>query len=192
MTKLLDLIFQMVVHPKNALNEITEFNLLKESIVICIISCILFMIAAFGKDSGIIAGFVVILLIVINLIMHAASVHYISSLWNGSGSAKGITSGFISNTIAYAFCVFPVFFAQWGFENISKILFIVIAIWSYVLDVIAIRENYKFTIGKSIVVNFIPQLIILALILLLVVLTTLSAISGIMELQNLESVVSQI
>ena len=184
MTKLLDLIFQMVVHPKNALNEITEFNLLKESIVICIISCILFMIAAFGKDSGIIAGFVVILLIVINLIMHAASVHYISSLWNGSGSAKGITSGFISNTIVYAFCVFPVFFAQWGFENISKILFIVIAIWSYVLDVIAIR--------KSIVVNFIPQLIILALILLLVVLTTLSAISGIMELQNLESVVSQI
>ena len=92
MTKLLDLIFQMVVHPKNALNEITELNLLKESIVICIISCILFMIAAFGKDSGIIAGFVVILLIAINLIMHAASVHYISSLWNGSGSAKGITS----------------------------------------------------------------------------------------------------
>ena len=37
MTKLLDLIFQMVVHPKNALNEITELNLLKESIVICII-----------------------------------------------------------------------------------------------------------------------------------------------------------
>lgn len=192
MTQLLDTIYQMVIHPSTALYEITKEKTMKEPLIISIISIILLIISSFDKNSGLLGSILIILSIIINIALHSGAIHYISSLWGGSGKAIGITKGFIANTIIYGFCVFPMFFMAWGFETIARILFILIAIWGYVLDVIAIRENYGFTTNKSILIMLIPQIITIIIVAIFTVVLMLSAISGIMELQNIGTMINQI
>lgn len=192
MSNFLDLLFQIVVHPSFAMRQIIEEKSFKNSLIICAVSCALLILSTFETESGIIGCVIILVCIAANIAFHSAAIHYISSLWNGDGTAKNITKLFIANTVTYGFCVFPMFFMVWGFEIFAKILFILITVWSCILDVIAIRENYKFTTGKSVVILFIPQIIMFMTVVIFTALLTISAISGIMELQNIGTVINQI
>lgn len=118
------------------------------------------------------------------LILHSAVIDYAASMIGGRGTAKGITAGFMMASFPYAFSVFGTLLSAAGADGIAGFLGFVIAVWSFVLDVLAISENYGFSTGKSVLVALIPVLLIAVFFLCLMILGVAAAIDGISQMDG--------
>lgn len=189
MNRVLDLIYHLIIHPSDAMSDVTTGEKTKESGIIW--GFVILLLALSSVEAG---GFVTAFLASFVgtgslLLIHSAVVDYISGLLGGRGTARGITAGFMCASIPYAFSVFFSLMEQFGLDGIHRLALFVIVIWSFILDVLAIRANYGFGKGKAFLVGISPFILCGILIVALIAIGVMTALTGISELQNIEGIV---
>lgn len=185
MNYFLDLIYQLLVHPREALRTVTRGERLSQSGAVWVFVIFITSLSSIVEGPGFVTVFGLCLLgFAIVLILHSALIDYTSSMIGGRGTAKGITAGFMMASFPYAFSVFGTLLSSAGADGIAGFLGFLIAVWSFVLDVLAISENYGFSTGKSVLVALIPLFIILLFFLCLMLLGVAAAIDGLTQMDG--------
>lgn len=196
MNEILDLAFAMLASPRQALMKITNEERLKDGFFLWLFVILVLAVSSFNDGAGLIIQFLIIFVLLGTfLLIHSSVIDYISGLWGGMGTAKGITAGFMASSIPLSFSVFFSFFDILGSTFLSGIVSFVIVCWSFYLDVLAISENYRFHTGKACAVALLPYLITAVFFIALAVIGILAAASGIshmQDVQNMGTVLSQI
>ena len=88
-----------------------------------------------------------------------------------------------------AVLLFSVFFTlaeSIGLSFLSGIGSFVICVWTFVLDVLAIRENYFFSTGKSVLIAIAPYVMLLLFLLLLAMIGVFAAVAGLSEMEEMQ------
>ena len=143
MNTFLDLVYSLIVTPRAALYDITRGERLREAGILWLFTLFLTAVSAFSEGPGLLVEFLAVFLFLgLSLLVHSAVTDYLSGLLGGQGSAKGITAGFMAASLPLAFSVFFTLAENIGFSFLSGIGSFAICVWTFVLDVLAIRENY--------------------------------------------------
>lgn len=187
MNSLLDLIYQLITRPKTALYAITAGERWQAAGIIWLFTVFILSLSSFVKETGMAAAFLICLITsAVSLLIHSAVTDYIAGLWGGRGTARGITAGFMASSLPYGFLVFAALLSRIpGGEILYSFIFFFALIWSWILDVIAISENYAFSTGKAVVVALMPWLIGAALFLVLLLAGITAAVSGLSQMEDL-------
>ena len=168
MNTFLDLVYSLIVTPRAALYDITRGERLREAGILWLFTLFLTAVSAFSEGPGLLVEFLAVLLFLgLSLLVHSAVTDYLSGLLGGQGSAKGITAGFMAASLPLAFSVFFTLAESIGLSFLSGIGSFAICVWTFVLDVLAIRENYFFSTGKSVLIAIAPYVMLLLFLLLL-------------------------
>ncbi len=194
MNSLLDLAFSLLTTPRKALAYVTGGEKFLEALWLWLFVVLLCGISAFEEGPGILVQTLCVAFFMgIGILLHSAMTDYISGLWGGQGTAKGITAGFLAASLPMAFGVFFTFLEALGLSALTGLGGFIIWGWTFYLDLLAIRENYGFTTGKSFVINLAPYLLAFLMILLsmaVVILLAAAGISALEEAQDLEAVLN--
>ncbi len=179
MNYILDLMYQLLVHPRDALRTVTRGERLSQAAVVWLFMIFISSLSSIveGPGFGTVFGFC-LLGFALLLVLHSAVIDYTASMIGGRGTAKGITAGFMMSSFPYAFSVFGTLLSTTGLDGLAGFWGFVIGIWSFVLDVLAISENYGFSTGKSILVALIPAILIGIVLICLMFLGVAAAIEG--------------
>lgn len=193
MNQLLDLAMALIISPRQALMEITNEEKLKEGFFIWIFVVLLMSLSLFQQGPGLVMQFLVMVLFMgAALLVHSAVIDYISGFWDGMGTARGITAGFMAASLPMAFSVFFTFLAEAGVGALPGIGSFAIWIWSFYLDVTAIGQNYRFRPGKSFLIALTPYILIVIFFIALMALGVAAAVEGIANMQDMQSLESMI
>lgn len=193
MNMILDYVYRLLLHPVEALYDITSGERLKESTAIWAFVVLLLTLSSFSAGPGIVTEYIgAVIFMGSMLLIHSALIDYISGFLGGRGTARGITAGFMCASLPYAFSVFFILLGQFGFEMFNGLAGALIGLWSFILDVIAIRVNYGFTKGKAFFVGVLPFLIAGIFTFALIVIGAVAALSGLANMQEIEGVINSI
>lgn len=185
MNYFLDLVYQLLAHPRVALRTITRGERLAQAAIIWGAVIFLVSLSSIVEGPGFITVFgFCVLGFGITLLLHSAVIDYAAGMLGGRGSAKGITAGFMASSMPYAFSVFSTLLSMTVGSGAESLLGFVIAIWGFVLDVIAVSENYGFSTGKSVAIALIPAFLCIAVLLALILLGAAAAIAGISQMEG--------
>lgn len=188
MNEILDLAFLMLASPRQALMKVTNEERLKEGFLLWAFVILVQSISSLGDGSGLISQFLIIFVLLgTALLIHSAVIDYISGLWGGMGTAKGITAGFMASSVPLAFSVFFSFFDILGSTFLSGLISFAIVCWSFYLDVLAISENYRFRMGKACIIALMPYVMAAAFFISLAVIGVIAAASGISHMQDVQN-----
>ena len=190
MNTVLDLISRLLAHPTDAMSEVTTGEKMKESSIIWGFVILLLALSSVEAGSFVTAFLASFVGTGSLLLIHSAVVDYISGLLGGRGTARGITAGFMCASIPYAFSVFFSLIGQFGLDGIHKFAVFAIVVWSFFLDILAIRANYGFGKGKAFFISISPFLLCGMLITALFVIGIMTALAGISELQDVEGIIN--
>lgn len=190
MNTVLDLIYRLLAHPTDAMSDVTTGEKMKESSIIWGFVVLLLALSSVEAGSFVTAFLASFVGTGSLLLIHSAVVDYISGLLGGRGTARGITAGFMCALIPYAFSVFFSLIGQFGLDGIHKFAVFAIAVWSFFLDILAIRANYGFGKGKAFFISISPFLLCGMLITALFVIGIMTALAGISELQDVEGIIN--
>ena len=182
MNTFLDLVYSLIVTPRAALYDITRGERLREAGILWLFTLFLTAVSAFSEGPGLLVEFLAVLL----LLVHSAVTDYLSGLLGGQGSAKGITAGFMAASLPLAFSVFFTLAESIGLSFLSGIGSFAICVWTFVLDVLAIRENYFFSTGKSVLIAIAPYVMLLLFLLLLAMIGVFAAVAGLSEMEEMQ------
>lgn len=178
----LDLVGELIGHPRVALRTITRGEQWGIAAVFWIFTVLIMSLSSFIEGVGVFLGFLICLLVSLGaLLLHSSMVHYIAGLMGGRGSARGITAGFMTTIFPFAFTVFASLSETVGIPAVPGIIGVASLIWVTVLDIIAVSENYGFTTGKAVLVILIPVIAAAAFALALLGLGTAIGVSAIMS-----------
>ena len=183
MNTFLDLVYSLIVTPRAALYDITRGERLREAGILWLFTLFLTAVSAFSEGPGFLA---VLLFLGLSLLVHSAVTDYLSGLLGGQGSAKGITAGFMAASLPLAFSVFFTLAESIGLSFLSGIGSFAICVWTFVLDVLAIRENYFFSTGKSVLIAIAPYVMLLLFLLLLAMIGVFAAVAGLSEMEEMQ------
>ena len=195
MNTVLDLIYRLLAHPTDAMSDVTTGEKMKESSIIWGFVVLLLALSSVEAGSFVTAFLASFVGTGSLLLIHSAVVDYISGLLGGRGTARGITAGFMCASIPYAFSVFfsligQFGIGQFGLDGIHKFAVFAIVVWSFFLDILAIRANYGFGKGKAFFISISPFLLCGRLITALFVIGIMTALAGISELQDVEGIIN--
>ena len=183
MNSFLDLAFSLITSPRKAMVVITNSEKLKEGFFFWIFVVLLMAISAFREGPGLILQFALLFLgMGTALLCHSAAIDYISGMWGGMGTAKGITAGFMAASLPLGFSVFFMLIGASGVNEISSAGTFILSLWAFYLDVLAISENYRFSTAKAFAVAVMPYALLVLAFVLLAVLAVLTAAAGIRSL----------
>lgn len=193
MNQLLDLVFLLLIRPRTGLRLLINEKRYKESGVIWLFTVFLLTIATVSKGPGIIAEFVgMILIFGTGLIFHSAIIDYLAGMTGGNGSARGITAAFMASYIPLGFSVFFLLLANMGYHWLTGLGSFILGIWSYVLEILSISENYQVSTVKAIGISLLPYLFVAVLVVTLIALGVAAALSALTDLQSIENVIQSI
>lgn len=193
MNRFLDLAFAMLTSPAKALRLITNEERLKEGFILWIFIVFLLSLSVFRQGPGPVVQFLMMFLFMgAALLVHSAVIDYISGLWGGMGTARGITAGFMAASLPLAFSVIFSFLDTLGAFFLSGIGSFIIFIWSFYLDVKAISVNYQFHMGKSVVIALTPYVLAIIFFLALMAVGIMAAVEGIANIQDVQSIESML
>lgn len=179
MNEITDYIYRLICHPSDALFELTKQEKIKTGLSIWLFVLALITLSTAKLDIEWIPTFLVLVLVSgMGIVIHSAVIDYIAGFMGGRGTAKGITVGFLSAYLPYAFVVFFILMKQLGWEAVSGGLTFLTWIWSVVLDVIAIRSNYEFTTTKSFWIEMAPMILFVVLFSAIILLSIIVAVIG--------------
>ncbi len=182
----LDLAFSLMTTPKKALTYITGEEKMKDAFFFWIFVVFLMALSAFQEGPGLVMQFVLVVLFLgFSLLIHSAIIDYIAGLWGGLGTARGITAGFMAASLPMAFSVFFSFLDEMGVSALSGLGTFLIFCWSFYLDVIAISSNYRFSMGKSVVIALTPYLMGILFFVILAILMVIAAAIGISSMESI-------
>lgn len=183
MNYFLDLVFELITSPVSAMREITNGERLREGFFIWIFSVLIISLSVMHGAGGALAGFVLTALFMgLSLIAYSAIIDYIAGFVGGMGTAKGITAAFMAASIPEVFQAVLAVLSMIGIEFLEGIGLFIIFIWSFVLEVIGISENYHFTKGKAFLVAIAPAVILMIAGLLILLCFTALAVTGLMNM----------
>ena len=175
--------------PRAALYDITRGERLREAGILWLFTLFLTAVSAFSEGPGLLVEFLAVLLFLgLSLLVHSAVTDYLSGLLGGQGSAKGITAGFMAASLPLAFSVFFTLAESIGLSFLSGIGSFAICVWTFVLDVLAIRENYFFSTGKSVLIAIAPYVMLLLFLLLLAMIGVFAAVAGLSEMEEMQEI----
>lgn len=183
MNYILDLMYQLLVHPRDALRTVTRGERLSQAVAVWLFTILITSLSSLVEGPGFVTVFGFCLLsFALLLVLHSAVIDYCASMVGGRGTAKGITAGFMIAAFPYAFSVFGTLLSTAGAEGIAGFLGFAIWVWSFILDVLAISENYGFSTGKSVMVALIPAVLIAIVLICLFFLGVAAAIDGLSQM----------
>lgn len=140
-------------------------------------------------SSAFLAGISILFLIgfpiigLLTLAVLTAIWHAVASVLGGKGSYCGLFSGF---AFAHLPAIFTAPLALIGLLPgiIGALLFglgsIALGLWSLVLSILAVRENYAVSTGRAILIYLLPAVILLVLLGLLVAVVVFPMVSGLL------------
>lgn len=182
MSEITDYIYRILVHPAEALRDVTKMEKMKVGGMLWLFVIVLMTLSSFKFDSGWLIGFaVMVILSGLGILLHSAVIDYISGFFGGRGSAKGITTGFLCAYVPYAFIVFFMLLKEMGLEVVSGILVIFVVIWNFILEVVAVRENYEFTTTKAFFISLSPAIIFVGFVFALLLIAMIAVVAGFSE-----------
>lgn len=185
MNYFLDLVYQLLVHPRVALRTITRGERLTQAAILWVAVMFLVSLSSLVEGPGFLTVFgFCVLGFGITLLLHSAVIDYSAGLLGGRGTAKGITAGFLASSAPYAFTVFGTLLSMTAGSGAESFLGFVVGVWGFVLDVIAVSENYGFSTGKSVAIALIPAFLCIVIILALILLGAAAAIAGISQMEG--------
>jgi hypothetical protein len=183
MNYFLDLVAELITSPVSAMREITNGERLREGFLIWIFSVLIISLSVMHGSGGAVAGFILTAVLMgLSLIAYSAIIDYIAGFAGGTGTAKGITAAFMASSIPEVFQAVLALLSVAGVQFLEGIGLFVIFIWSFVLEVIAISENYHFTKGKSFLIAIAPAIILLAAGILIFGCFAALAVTGLMNM----------
>lgn len=184
MNYFLDLMYQLLVSPRQALRTVTRGEQLRQAALLWLfVNFVLALSSILEGPELLTRWFFTVVVMGLGLFLHSAVTDYCAGFLGGRGTAKGITAGFMAAAFPYAFAVFgglldlTLGFGQ-GF--LASLLFF----WSFCLDVTAISENYGFSTGKALLVALIPFLVAATFFLCIFIAGLAAAVSGLMQMDN--------
>lgn len=133
MNSFLDLAFSLITSPRKAMVVITNSEKLKEGFFFWIFVVLLMAISAFREGPGLILQFALLFLgMGTALLCHSAAIDYISGMWGGMGTAKGITAGFMAASLPLGFSVFFMLIGASGVNEISSAGTFILSPWAFI------------------------------------------------------------
>ena len=188
MTYFLDLMYQLLASPRQALRTVTRGEKLRQAALLWLFVVFLLSLSSLLEGPGLgVRFFVSAVVLGLALFLHSAVIDYCAGFLGGRGTAKGITAGFMAAAFPYAFSVFGgllQMIAGAGAGVLETALFL----WSFALDVLAISENYGFSTGKALGVALIPAVLFALFFLCLFAAGLAAAVSGLAQMQDLAAV----
>ncbi len=117
-----------------------------------------------GEEITIGTGFVVIgallfvAFVAVELGFFSVIVHFISKLFGGDGAYTGMLAGLMMLSVLSLIPLVPSLLdvlargedGSTAFEAIATVVSLVVAVWSIVLAILLIRENYRLTTGMAV------------------------------------------
>ena len=70
---------------------------------------------------------------------------------------------------------------EMGLEVVSGILVIFVVIWNFILEVVAVRENYEFTTTKAFFISLSPAIIFVGFVFALLLIAMIAVVAGFSE-----------
>lgn len=188
MTYFLDLMYQLLASPRQALRTVTRGEKLRQAALLWLFVVFLLSLSSLLEGPGLgVRFFVSAVVLGLALFLHSAVIDYCAGFLGGRGTAKGITAGFMAAAFPYAFSVFGgllQMIAGAGAGALETALFL----WSFALDVLAVSENYGFSTGKALGVALIPAVLFALFFLCLFAAGLAAAVSGLAEMQDFAAV----
>lgn len=184
MNYFLDLMYQLLAAPRQALRTVTRGEKLRQAALLWLFVNFLLSLSAILEGPELMTRFFLSVIVLgMGLFLHSAVTDYCAGFLGGRGTAKGITAGFMAASFPYAFAVFgSLFGAAFGFGE--SLLASVLFLWSFVLDVTAISENYGFSTGKALLVALIPYLLFAVFFMGLFFAGLAAAVSGLAQMDD--------
>ncbi|HJX69556.1 MAG TPA: Yip1 family protein [Dehalococcoidia bacterium] len=183
---ILDILYQVLASPSKAFGGVSERKPLAWAMLTAIFISVVFALTIlpnppelveviFDLEKGsldlIPVVFIWVIIFLVALFIKGGIFHLIATLLRGRGSYLGIVCGL-------CFAHFPfVFFAPLtllrallGFSGniLYPIGSLIFFLWILVLEIIAIRQNYHFSIGMAIATYFIPAILLIIVPILIV------------------------
>lgn len=180
MNYFLDLMYQLLAAPRQALRTVTRGEKLRQAALLWLFVNFLLSLSAILEGPELMTRFFLSVIVLgMGLFLHSAVTDYCAGFLGGRGTAKGITAGFMAASFPYAFAVFGALF---GFGE--SLLALVLFLWSFVLDVTAISENYGFSTGKALLVALIPYLLFAVFFMGIFFAGLAAAVSGLAQMND--------
>ncbi len=189
---LLDNLYQILASPSKALEQVSNRKSLGWAVITAVFIAVVVSLAylpnppelvevIFDMEKGSVnlalVVFLWVIIFLVALFIEGGVLHLIAVLLRGRGSYLGMVCGL-------CFACFPfVFFAPMtllrALLGASGIILYPIGsmalfLWVFVLSIIAIRQNYHFSLGRAITTYFVPN--IMLIVIPLVVITVLIAL----------------
>ncbi len=184
MNYFLDLMYQLLTAPRQALRTVTRGEKLPQAALLWLFVNFLLALSSILEGPELMTRFFAgVIVFGMGLFLHSAVTDYCAGFLGGRGTAKGITAGFMAASFPYAFTVFGGLFgfALGGAEGaFASLLFL----WSFALDVLAISENYGFGTGKALLVALVPLLLFALFFLCLFFAGLAAAVTSLSEMSD--------
>lgn len=185
MNLFLDLMYQLLTSPRQAFRVLTRGERLRQAGALWLFVVFLLSLTSLADGAGLgTAFFLCFLGMAILLFLHSAVIDYCAGLLGGSGTAKGITAGFMAASFPYAFLVFGGLLSAFGGMG-ESLLGYAVFLWSFALDVLAVSENYRFSTGKALAVALIPAALFVLAAACFFFLGLFAAVSGLAQMEDL-------
>ncbi len=183
MNYFLDLVYQLITRPRLAMRTITKGEKIGQAAFLWFFVIVMTSLTTLIEGPGLFTRILFCLCgFGLSLILHSAVIDYCAGFMGGRGSARGITAGFLAASLPYAFTVFGGVLALFGLTFLESLLGAIVVVWSFVLDVLAISENYGFSTGRAIGTACIPAILGAVFLLCLFLLGMAAAVAGLTQM----------
>lgn len=183
MNYFLDLVYNLVMSPRMELRTITRGEQWISAGIIWLFTLFVLSLSSLIEGTGIILGFLLILIAGITLLLlQSAIIHYVAGLAGGRGTARGITAGLMADSFPLAFGVFASLISKLGGEALAGAIMMVALAWCFVLNVLAVSENYGMSWGRSVLILVAPAVLAGAVVMGLIGVVTVMGVTAIMSM----------
>ncbi|MBP2650781.1 MAG: Yip1 protein [Firmicutes bacterium] len=178
----IETIYDVLFKPMTALSKLAEERPLGQAVVVLLISLIIPALGAYFVFSS--AGFEKLrnFILITQTIgyfllwfLGAAILHLIAEIYGGKGTVIGllVTTGFanLPHLLAVPFLVGTIFIQSSVMNGLVALVSLVIFCWTLTLNVIALKEVYKISWAKAVLVLITPSMVIIALLIVFVILS---------------------
>ncbi len=183
MNYFLDLVYQLITRPRLAMRTITKGEKLGQAAILWLFVIVMTSFTTLIEGPGILTRLLFCLCgFGLSLVLHSAVIDYCAGFMGGRGSARGITAGFLAASLPYGFTVFGGVLSLFGLTFLESLLGTAVVVWSFILDVLAISENYGFSTSRAIGTACIPAVLGAVFVLCLFLLGMAAAVAGLSQI----------
>lgn len=175
----LALTYDLLTRPRSTLNLITREQRIEEGLVIWFLTILLSVISIFAQwgQSTVLTFFGVYIGAGLFFLIRLGCLHGTARLLGGKGAMTGIAAGLCFADIPMNLATLAESFLFILPEELIHVVSIVAMVWSFVLCVIVVMTNYRFSVARSIVTIVLPVVLVTGCIVLFFLYIAMSIVS---------------